>query len=117
MAPPVTPLFSHLINMLAACLLSLCVASPAIAEVHCAWDTATQFVDAARHASDHEPDGNTDGGDVERDSHCAFSHGHGDLAAGQLTPELPTLASPFTRPIAAVFVSSAPPGLDRPPRA
>lgn len=102
---------------LTALLLALCVASPAIAEVHCAWDTVTHFADAADHDVDHEPDGGTEDGEAERDTHCAFSHGHGSLASCAFTPEpLPRFAA-FARPGTAVFVSSIPPGLDRPPRA
>ena len=104
-----------------ALLLSLAIASPAIAEIGCSWDAATHFSETADHADEHGVDapdpGDPDGGnDTDRDSHCAFSHGHGDLAPRAGNPALPARILSFALPAAARFVSSLPPGLDRPPR-
>ena len=54
--------------------------------------------------------------DSDRDTHCAFSHGHGDLTAPGATAKLPARMLSFSPSAAAQFVSSLPPGLDRPPR-
>jgi len=105
-----------------ALLLSLAIASPAIAEIGCSWDAATHFAETADHADEHgadtpEPGGSdSSGGDGSTDSHCAFSHGHGDLAPRAGNPALPARILTFALPPAARFVSSLPPGLDRPPR-
>lgn len=106
--------------MLAALLLALCIASPAIAEIGCSWDTATHFAGVADHGDEHGADAPEYGGDADldsdRDTHCAFSHGHGDLAAPGATATMPARLLGFSRPTTARFVSSLPPGLDRPPR-
>ncbi len=106
--------------MLAALLLALCVASPAIAEIGCSWDTATHFAGVADHTDEHGADaldyGDDPNPDSDRDTHCAFSHGHGDLAAPAAIAKLPARLLSFSLPATAQFVSSLPPGLDRPPR-
>lgn len=106
--------------MLTALLLALCVASPAIAEIGCSWDTATHFAGDADHSDEHGPDAPEYGSDADldsdRDTHCAFSHGHGDLAAPGAIATVPARVLGFSLPPMAQFVSSHPPGLDRPPR-
>ena len=102
-------------------LLGLVVASPAIAEIGCSWDASVHFAETADHADAHgddtpEPGGSDSGNETDRDSHCAFSHGHGDLAARTGDPALPARILSFALPAAARFISSLPPGLDRPPR-
>lgn len=113
----------RLIRALAALLMILAIASPAIAEIGCSWDTATHAIDAgagnaAVHADDHDPGGDGDNDSVPGpDNHCAFSHGSGGLASAAAP------AGPFARrapvfPPAPVtgFVTATPSGPDRPPR-
>ncbi len=119
-----TNLLRRAIALISALLLAFVVASPAIAEIGCSWDTATHFAGAEHddgheaEASEHEePGSKSDPGDVPApDSHCAFSHGHGDLGVRSAEPVLIVRLSSFTPPDAAAFVSSAPSGLERPPR-
>lgn len=112
------------VALLMALLLALAVASPAIAEIGCSWDTATHF-GGAEHDDGHEAEvaGHDDsdseggsGGDTGPDTHCAFSHGHGDLAGRENAPVLIARPSIFAPSTAASFVSSVLSGLDRPPR-
>lgn len=117
----VTALMRQTLAFVTALMLSLAIASPAIAEIGCSWDAATHFSETADHADEHkadapDPGGSDSGNDADRDSHCAFSHGHGALATRGDNPASPPRILTFASPIAAIFVSSLPPGLDRPPR-
>lgn len=117
----VTGIARLLTKILAGVLLTLCVASPAIAEIGCSWDAATHFGEIAEHdraedADSPDPGGARGGGESDRDSHCAFSHGHGTLAPARADPTMPARELDFVPPLATRFVSSLPPGLDRPPR-
>lgn len=113
--------WNAVLRAVAAVLLMLTVATPALAEVGCASEAVAHLADGSAGAA-HQADasGQPDGGHEEGQAgHCAFSHGHCTAippAASADTEPMPIRAS-FARFVADPMIVRDPEALERPPAA